>query len=275
MNPRVAQPNDPAYLRAALSAVGFSEAHNNPKVLAMYAACGHREIHSTSVAWCAAFVGWALVQGGLPTSKPVSDNLLAASYVNYPGRKFTKNDTIPRGAICVWPRAEGSGHVNICLADLGDRLLCVGGNQSNGEGGGVTIVSYPKSPLRVAVLPLVAAQPDVEPVPLPPIKPPVQDTEVADPQSVPQPKSPVQDDDAPISPSVPWWHPRRAWHWITGGGLGLGGFAFDPAGMAKLLIVVLCGAVLLVLIAFGTALMLFGRARVADYIRTWLPRKDA
>lgn len=181
-------PGDPPYLRAALSKLGLSEiagSQHEPQVLAMYAACGHPEVKRDEVAWCAAYVGWALVQGDLPTSQPISKNLLAASYLTYPGKKYTKHDTIPRGAICVWPRDAGSGHVNFALEDLDDKVLCIGGNQGNGRGGGVTIVKYPKSELRAAVLPKKPAvvpkpppPPDIEPPEEEPTKPIVQSTEI-------------------------------------------------------------------------------------------------
>jgi hypothetical protein len=96
----------------------------------------------------AAYVGWALHRGGLPNT----GSLLAISYAQYPGRRFTRDDTIPRGAICVWPRTGGN-HVNFALADLGDTILCIGGNQGKGRGGGVTITKYAKDRLKVAVLP--------------------------------------------------------------------------------------------------------------------------
>ena len=79
-----------------------------------------------------------------------------------PGRRFTRDDTIPRGAICVWPRSGGN-HVNFALADLGDTILCIGGNQGNGRGGGVTITKYAKERLKVAVLPKSAAGPKAPP----------------------------------------------------------------------------------------------------------------
>jgi uncharacterized protein (TIGR02594 family) len=193
MNPRVARKDDPAYLRHAISALGLSEIagpEHEPRVLAMYAACGHPEIKRDEVAWCAAFVGWALVKGGLPTSQPISQNLLAISYAKYPGQKLNKYCPIPRGAIGVWPRDQGSGHVNFILEDQGEYLLTIGGNQGNGRGGGVTIAKYPKHLLKVAVVPAqarppvapkppvvapVPPPPDIEPTPSPELPPPAEE----------------------------------------------------------------------------------------------------
>jgi uncharacterized protein (TIGR02594 family) len=157
MSARVVHADDPKYLKAAFSVLGLSEIageEDAPQILAMYAACGHPEIRRDEIAWCAAYVGWALHRGGLKNT----GSLLAISYAQYPGRSFTRDDTIPRGAICVWPRSGGN-HVNFALADLGDTILCIGGNQGNGRGGGVTIAKYAKDRLKVAVLPTAVAAP--------------------------------------------------------------------------------------------------------------------
>ena len=160
MSARVVHPDDPKYLKAAFAVLGLSEIageDDEPQILAMYAACGHPEIRRDEIAWCAAYVGWALHRGGLPNT----GSLLAISYAQYPGRSFTREDIIPRGAICVWPRTGGN-HVNFALADLGDAILCIGGNQGNGRGGGVTIARYAKDRLKVAVLPKAGSRPESE-----------------------------------------------------------------------------------------------------------------
>jgi uncharacterized protein (TIGR02594 family) len=197
MDARKVQPNDPLYLKYAFSVLGLSEirgASHEKRVVAMYAACGHPEIRNDEVAWCAAFVGWCLVQAGLPTSLPTHQNLLAASYLKYPGRKYSATHVVPRGAIGVWPRSQGSGHVNFILEDQGEYLLCLGGNQENGKGGGVTISRAPKSSLRIAVLPIpepVVAKPKpVEPKPKPV-------------EQVPPPRQP--DDPGVVTVEQPWY----------------------------------------------------------------------
>jgi uncharacterized protein (TIGR02594 family) len=172
MSARVVHADDPKYLKAAFSVLGLSEIageEDAPQILAMYAACGHAEVRHDEIAWCAAYVGWALHRGGLPNT----GSLLAISYAQYPGRSFTRDDTIPRGAICVWPRTGGN-HVNFALADLGDTILCIGGNQGNGRGGGVTIAKYAKDRLKVAVLPKPKSEtrPGTKPEPKPPLEAP-------------------------------------------------------------------------------------------------------
>lgn len=171
MSARVVHPDDPKYLKAAFSVLGLSEIageEDEPQILAMYAACGHPEVRRDEVAWCAAYVGWSLHRGGLPNT----GSLLAISYANYPGRKFTRADTVPRGAICVWPRTGGN-HVNFALEDLGDAILCIGGNQGNGRGG-VTIARYRKDALKVAVLPKIATRATTTRATVPLPKPPLE-----------------------------------------------------------------------------------------------------
>ena len=183
MSARVVHADDPRYLKAAFSALGLSEIageEDEPQILAMYAACGHAEIRRDEIAWCAAYVGWALHRGGLPNT----GSLLAISYAQYPGRRFTRDDTIPRGAICVWPRTGGN-HVNFALADLGDAILCIGGNQGNGRGGGVTITKYAKDRLKVAVLPKSVAAAKVA---LPKPKPETKSETKSEPKPEPKPK---------------------------------------------------------------------------------------
>jgi uncharacterized protein (TIGR02594 family) len=169
MSARVVHADDPKYLKAAFSVLGLSEIageRDEEQVLAMYRACGHDEIDNDEVPWCAAYVGWCLHKGGLKNT----GSLLAISYAKYPGKRFTRDDTIPRGAICLWPRTGGN-HVNFALADLGDALLCIGGNQGNGRGGGVTIARTPKHLLKAAVMPEGVNAP--LPRPKPPLEAPV------------------------------------------------------------------------------------------------------
>jgi uncharacterized protein (TIGR02594 family) len=166
MSARVVHADDPKYLKAAFSVLGLSEIageRDEAQILAMYKACGHPEIADDEVPWCAAYVGWCLHKGGLANT----GSLLAISYAEYPGKRFTRDGTIPRGAICVWPRTGGN-HVNFALADLGDTLLCIGGNQGNGRGGGVTLARTPKHLLKAAVMP------EGVDVPLPRPKPPLE-----------------------------------------------------------------------------------------------------
>jgi uncharacterized protein (TIGR02594 family) len=155
-NVKAVWPSDPAYLHAAFSVLGLSEiagARHERKVLAMYAASGHPEIHDDETPWCAAYVGWSLVEGGLKST----NSLLAISYKNY-GSPLDRHSIIPRGAIAVWTRTGGN-HVNFVLADDGTWVTCLGGNQSNGQGGGVTISRRLKDEAIAFRMPIGGARP--------------------------------------------------------------------------------------------------------------------
>lgn len=193
-------PNDPTYLRVALSMRGLSEIvgpKDEPQILAMYAACGHPEVKHDEVAWCAAFTGWCLDEGGLPNTR----SLLAISYAKY-GTALDRGRLIPRGAIAVWHRAGGN-HVNFVLYDDGITVTCIGGNQSNGKGGGVTISARLKTDAICFRMPPKNAKPqrlfDGE-------------TEEAEPPTEPAPADEAK---------LPFW--KRWWKRATGAGLGLGG----------------------------------------------------
>lgn len=134
--------SDPLYLKAAFSVLGLSEiegSRHEARVLAMYVASGNPQIHDDETPWCAAYVGWSLAQGGKPNTK----SLLAISYASY-GTALDRTKLIPRGAIAVWTRVGGN-HVNFVLEDDGTYVTCLGGNQENNHGGGVTISRRLKS----------------------------------------------------------------------------------------------------------------------------------
>ena len=101
---------------------------HNDAILAMFAAVGHPEVNDDETAWCAACVGSALVECGLPTP-PRNVNLMARSFLSY-GVAYGPKP----GAIAVWPRGKSSwqGHVNVVERVLEDgRVVCIGGNQNN------------------------------------------------------------------------------------------------------------------------------------------------
>lgn len=205
-NPRVVQPNDPPHLKAMFSVLGLSEIagpRHEKQVVAMYAACGHPEVKDDETAWCAAGVGWALKQAGLPNT----GSLMARSYVKY-GKKLDLDHIWPRGAIIVEPRgAPPSGHVKLLLEDDGEFLLCIGANQANGKGGGVTITKSRKDFAIAARMPVYPAKPAPKPVEPEP----------------PQPDDPGVEP-APVPEHVPWW--KKPFVYLGGlltSGLGIGG----------------------------------------------------
>lgn len=257
--------NDPPYLRAAFSVLGLSEiagARHEKKVLAMFAASGHPEITSDETPWCAAYVGWSLEEGGLEGTH----SLMARSYTKY-GKALDKNKIIPRGAIAVWPRAgaPGSGHVNFVLEDDGTYITCLGGNQSNRKGGGVTISRYLKEDAVAFRMPPGVSAPKPVPVPVPkpePVEPesePEPETELPDPQALPRPRP--QPDEEPVEDEKPAKKPsffRRALNW-------LGGLAASAASIALdwRFGVVVAG---LIILAVAFLLWLYGKEPIKAFI---------
>lgn len=112
------------WLDRYIAYLGTKEDHNNPVVLKFYAEAGHPEIHSTSVAWCAAMMGAMLYETGYKNT----GSLAARSYENY----GTKLKTPRRGAIAVFARGgldSGLGHVAVVESVKGDTIICISGNE--------------------------------------------------------------------------------------------------------------------------------------------------
>ena len=117
---------EPKWLTLARKEIGTVEipgSRNNPKVVQYYLDVTGKKM-SDSVPWCAAFVGAMLTRSG----KKSSGSLMARSYVKY-GKKVGAQP----GAIATWPRGSSKifGHVNFVESVSGDRLVCIGGNQSD------------------------------------------------------------------------------------------------------------------------------------------------
>jgi uncharacterized protein (TIGR02594 family) len=125
----------PKWIHVARKELGEKEIpgpRSNPRVVQYYVgAVGKAQ--TDSVPWCAAFVGWCLVQGG----KKSSGSLMARSYSKYGDRCSPQ-----LGAIAVWSRGNSKvlGHVNFVESVEGNRVTCIGGNQ----GDAVTRATYDK-----------------------------------------------------------------------------------------------------------------------------------
>jgi uncharacterized protein (TIGR02594 family) len=258
MNPRVLHPDDPAHLHAAFSKLGLSEIEgpkHEKQVLAMYRAAGHPEISDDETAWCAAFVGWCLKEAGLPNT----GSLMARSYVKYGVPVGGKK--VPRGAIVVWPRgAPPSGHVNICLDDDGTYLTCIGGNQGNGRGGGVTITKESKSRAITARMPPGISAPLPKPKPEPKPAP----TPDAEEPPIPVPLPPDVEPVPPAEPKIGFL--RRIRNWVVGATSGISGLSFLAYLTDWQVVAILCVAVFIFLVlAVSFFLWLFGKQRVRDW----------
>lgn len=107
---------------------------SNPRIVEYLATCNglsSRQKADDDTAWCSAFVNWCITLSGVEgTNSPA-----ARSWA-----KWGIQDTHPsQGSIVVWKRFQGAqgdmqlvgGHVAFLLADEGEKLYVLGGNQSN------------------------------------------------------------------------------------------------------------------------------------------------
>jgi len=117
---------EPKWLILARKEIGTVEIpgpRSNPKVVQYYFDVVGKK-YGDSVPWCAAFVGAMMTRSG----KRSSGSLMARSYTKYGDECSAKP-----GAIAVWPRGRSPwfGHVNFVETVDGDKIVCIGGNQSD------------------------------------------------------------------------------------------------------------------------------------------------
>ena len=119
--------------RGKLGTVELPGPRSNPKVVQYYLDVVGKGM-ADSVPWCAAFVGAMLTRSG----EKSSGSLMARSYLRW-GRRVEAQS----GAIAIFPRGRSIvfGHVNFVEHVVGDKLLCIGGNQSDA----VTRATYSRS----------------------------------------------------------------------------------------------------------------------------------
>ena len=73
--------------------------------------------------WCAAFVNWCIEKTGIPSTN--------SALVN-PWRKWGKAPLSPRrGSVVTFLWDDGWAHVSFYLGELGNHVVCLGGNQSD------------------------------------------------------------------------------------------------------------------------------------------------
>lgn len=103
---------------------GIKGPGTNPEVGKFYAAVG-LATNQDDIAWCSAFANWCMKQAGVKGT----GNALARSWMQW-GKKL---DTPRYGCVCVFSRGGDTvhGHVAFYLADAGDKIEVLGGNQSN------------------------------------------------------------------------------------------------------------------------------------------------
>lgn len=140
-SPQEPQRGDPAWLKEARRHIGVAEvagAQHNPVVLGYFAKAGFPEIDSDETAWCAAFVNAMLETAGYDGSK----SLAARSFMNW-GREVKR--PYP-GCIAVLTRGNPrgwEGHVGFYVAERGDKIKLLGGNQGNA----VSLQEFPRAQL--------------------------------------------------------------------------------------------------------------------------------
>ena len=125
-------------LEVMQSRLGIAEipgAEHNPIIVGWFRAVGHPEVITDEASWCAAGMGSAAMECGLPTP-PHNTVLMARSWLTW-GVKVELEDVKP-GDVAIWPRGDPKGwqgHVNIVEAVHFDGTVsCIGANQSQGRG---------------------------------------------------------------------------------------------------------------------------------------------
>jgi uncharacterized protein (TIGR02594 family) len=115
----------PSWISVAQAEVGTQEvagSRHNPRILEYHQTTGRFSDDETP--WCASFVNWVLRQAG----QTGTGSAAAMSFASY----GTRLDRPAYGSIAVISYGGGKGHVGFVVGRQGDRLLILGGNQSNG-----------------------------------------------------------------------------------------------------------------------------------------------
>jgi uncharacterized protein (TIGR02594 family) len=118
----------PAWLDHAWAELGQSEVSgsaSNARIADYIHRVGHPDVADDATPWCAAFVGACLDRAGISGT----GSLLARSFLSW----RVEADEPRLGAIAVLSRGADPtlGHVGFLVGTTGDRLLLLGGNQSD------------------------------------------------------------------------------------------------------------------------------------------------
>jgi uncharacterized protein (TIGR02594 family) len=115
----------PKWIEIAEKEIGQKEMKgdkDNPRIVEYFTATTSKAKHD-EVAWCSAFVNWVMQKAGYDGTK----SAMAKSWINW-GVNVKKP---LYGAIAVFDYGETGGHVGFIVGKQGERLLILGGNQSD------------------------------------------------------------------------------------------------------------------------------------------------
>jgi len=128
-------------LKIAFSQLGIQEIagdENQPQIVKYAQETGISGIHNDEIPWCSTFVNWCAMKAELPYSGKPN----ARSWINI-GVETTQPK--PGDVVVFWRSSPHSwkGHVGFFLGfdETGDKVFCLGGNQSNS----VSIAAYDAS----------------------------------------------------------------------------------------------------------------------------------
>ena len=118
-------------LKIAASQLGLKEIsghENNPQIVNYARETGINGINDEEVPWCSTFINWCAKKAGLP----ISGKSNARSWLNI---GIATQLPVPGDIVVFWRNNPQSweGHVGIFLGfnEDGNRVFCLGGNQSN------------------------------------------------------------------------------------------------------------------------------------------------
>ncbi len=117
-------PVEPAWVSVARGEMGVKEIvgpQHNPRVLEYHTSTASFSDDETP--WCASFVNWVLAQSG----QSGTGSAMALSFSRY----GTQLDAPAYGSIAVISWGGGKGHVGFVVGKQGNKILLLGGNQSN------------------------------------------------------------------------------------------------------------------------------------------------
>lgn len=131
-------PYMPPWMPFAIRELGIKEVHgpkHNPRILEYFQAT-NLKASDDETPWCSAFANWCMLKSGITGSGKAN----ARSWLLW-GSQIKKAP--PYGCIVVLKRgkSEWQGHVGFLVFDGSDRIMVLGGNQSDR----VSIAAFKKS----------------------------------------------------------------------------------------------------------------------------------